>query len=58
MARALTHSAASATDDILASFDFRRVTKKPGSANLAQAVGGRLVKIKSQYEITKEDVRS
>nr|DAF38266.1 MAG TPA: hypothetical protein [Bacteriophage sp.] len=54
--RALTF-AAETTDDIRFASIFEKGNEKTDKfiENLAKAVGGRLVKIKAEYEITEED---
>lgn len=54
--RALTFTAKT-TDDIRFAFIFEEGNEKTieSMGNLAKAVGGRLVKIKAEYEITEED---
>lgn len=54
--RALTFTAKT-TDDIRFALIFEKGNEKSEKAvhNIAEAVGGRLVKIKAEYEITEED---
>lgn len=54
--RALTFTAKT-TDDIRFASIFEKGNEKTDKSieNLAKAVGGRLVKIKAEYEITEED---
>ena len=54
--RALTFSA-DYTDDVRCALIFEKGNEKSEKAvhNIAEAVGGRLVKIKAEYEITEED---
>lgn len=54
--RALTFSA-DYTDDVRCALIFKKGNEKSEKAvhNIAEAVGGRLVKIKAEYEITEED---
>lgn len=54
--RSLTFTAKT-TDDIRFASIFEKGNEKTDKAmeNLAKAVGGRLVKIKAEYEITEED---
>lgn len=54
--RALTFSA-DYTDDVRRALIFEKGNEKSEKAvhNIAEAVGGRLVKIKAEYEITEED---
>lgn len=54
--RALTFTAKT-TDDIRFALIFEKENEETDKSmeNLAKAVGGRLVKIKSDYEITEED---
>lgn len=54
--RALTFTAKT-TDDIRFALIFEKGNEKTDKSieNLAKAVGGRLVKIKAEYEITEED---
>lgn len=54
--RALTFTAKT-TDDIRFASIFEKENEKTDKSieNLAKAVGGRLVKIKAEYEITEED---
>lgn len=53
---ALTFSA-DYTDDVRCALIFEKGNEKSEKAvhNIAEAVGGRLVKIKAEYEITEED---
>lgn len=54
--RALTFSA-DYTDDVRCALIFEKGNEKSEKAmhNIAEAVGGRMVKIKAEYEITEED---
>lgn len=54
--RSLTFTAKT-TDDIRFALIFQKGDEKTNESmgNLAKAVGGRLVKIKAEYEITEED---
>ncbi|MEB3520610.1 hypothetical protein SM122_08635 [Streptococcus sp. S2(2023)] len=54
--RALTFTAKT-TDDIRFALIFEKGNEKTDKSieNLAKAVGGRLVKVKAEYEITEED---
>ena len=54
--RSLTFTART-TDDIRFAFVFQKGDEETNKSmeNLAKAVGGRLVKIKAEYEITEED---
>lgn len=54
--RALTFTAKT-TDDIRSASIFEKGEEKTDKAmeNLAKAVGGRIVKVKAEYEITEED---